>query len=247
MRMPLISVFLFLVVVSFGQQNQKPKQLKKTDYPLSKFLTISDTFLLRHVQIIITMASPKDNSNAQFLCRSWLTIKKNGKILEQKFYDIEPLGGCSGLYAPAEQPLKDIFVISKFGDYEGETLIIDTTGKATTISGGSFFVSPDSKFLFSIWDSDVSGVSVYNLTTKNIILEKESETESRFAEIYFQDGKYYTTFDEQMDEKEIICQFDFKTKKIISINKSASFLKKQNKLKIFNDVQGLQKCNCGQK
>jgi hypothetical protein len=83
------------------------------------------------------MIHPKKNTANQFACRAWLYIRKNRKTVSKKFYDIDPVGSCSGLYLPSQQPLKDYFIISKFGDYDGETLLIDASGKLTTLQGGA--------------------------------------------------------------------------------------------------------------
>lgn len=236
----LISTILFLFITTcFGQQ-QKQIIFKKADYPPSKFLLTTDTSKFGRVQIVRTLIKPKFSSNG-FSCRSWLTIRNNDKILKHKFYEIEPVGGCSGLFLPSSQPLDNYFIISKFGDYEGETLLIDTAGKLTELLGGAFSISPDKKYLFSIWDSDLSGITVYDLTNKKAILKKETEGDQRYADIYFQDGKYYVSFDDDIT----IGHINLETKKITLSKRPKGFLKKASKLRIYNVVQTLPKCNCG--
>jgi hypothetical protein len=247
MRLQLIITFLLLTVSLFGQQNKPIVQFKKTDYPASKFVTKVDTSLLGQVQIIITMTHPKNSSVAKFLCRSWLTIKKNNKILEQKYFDIEPVGGCSGLYTPTKQPCKDYFIISKFGDYEGQTLLIDTTGKLTILTGGAFSTSTDNNYLFATYDSDISGITIYDLKSKKLILSKEKDDEVRFNEFYFQEGNYFVSLDSDETTKEVsVGIIDIKNKKVSVTKKPKTFLKEANKLKTYNAVQSLTKCNCGQ-
>lgn len=248
MRVLFSILFLYSSICVIGQQTQKPISYKKSDYPSSRFLIKNDTSLFGQVQIITIMTSPKGNSTYSFLCRSWLIIKKNDKVLKQKYYDIEPVGGCSGLYISNTQPLKNLFIASKFGDYEGQTLLIDTTGKITELSGGSFSISQDGNYLFTIWDSDLSGITIYDLKNNKIILEKESAGEERFYEFYFQEGKYYISLDEESKSKTtVVGHVDLATKKIFLLKKPYGFLKKANKLKVFNEVQNLEKCNCGHK
>jgi hypothetical protein len=171
-----------------------------------------------------------------------LTIRNSDKVLKQKFYEIEPVGGCSGLFPPPSQPLENYFILSKFGSYEGETLLIDTTGKLIVLSGGSFSLSRDKKYLFSIWDSDLSGITIYDLTNKKTLLNKEIE-EPRYTDIYFQDGKYYVSFDDDTT----IGHINLQSKKISTAKKSKGFLKKGNKLRTFNAVQSMSDCNCGRR
>ena len=238
----LILILLFLFSITcFGQQ-QKHVAYKKTDYPATKFLITADTSIFGQVQIITTMVTPKGSSNG-FLCRSWLTVRKTNKVLKQKFYEIEPVGGCSGLFLPSIQPLENYFIISKFGDYEGQTLLIDTSGKLIELTGGSFSVSTDKKYLFSLWDSDLSGITVFDLTKGKPIFSKEIDDDKKYCDIYFQDGKYYASY----FEDNAVGLLDITNKKIATTKKTIVFLKKANKLKLFNDVQTLTKCNCGRK
>jgi hypothetical protein len=240
MKLLTLYFLLFFSLAALGQQ-QKRVAFKKSAYPASKFLVTTDTSFFGGIQIITAMVTHKGRSSAGFLCRSWLIIKKSDRILKQKFYDIEPVGGCSGLFSPSKQPLEDYFIISKFGDYEGETLLIDTSGKLIELIGGSFLISTDRKHLFSIWNSDLTGITVYDLVNRKIILSKEVEGYHEYRDIYFQSGNYYVSYYEDV----AVGQIDFDAKKIISTNRTQGFLKKVNKLKTYNDVQSLPKCNCG--
>lgn len=237
----LISILLFISVTTcFGQQ-QKQVIFKKENYPISKFNVGTITSNFGQLIITTTMVSPKTRQNS-FLCRSWLTVKKNDKVLAQKYYDIEPVGGCSGLYPPTIQLLDNYFIISKFGDYQGETLLVDKTGKIIVLIGGSFSISADKKYLFSVWDSDITGITIFDLKAGKTILSEESEEDKQFENVYFQDGKFFISYFEDNS----VAQIDFYNKKIIVSKKQSGFLKKTNKLKVYNDVQTLSKCNCGQ-
>jgi len=236
----LISLLLFISVTACFGQRQKQITFKREDYPISKFTVSVVASNFGQMKIISTMASPKASSNS-FSCRSWLTIQKSDKVLKQKFYEIEPVGGCSGLFFPTTQPLDNCFIISKFGDYEGETLLVDKTGKLIVLTGGSFSISADKKYLFSVWDSDLSGITIYDFTSGKTILSKEIEGDKQYGEFYFQDGKYYISY----FENNTLGQIDLQNKKVVVLKKQAGFLKNTNKLKIYNDVKTLPKCNCG--
>ncbi len=247
MRPIFIIPFLLLALQSLGQRNKQILQFNKADYPVSKFVNISDTSYLGQVKIIVTMSHPIQNSDVNFSCRSWLTILKNNKVTTRKFYDIEAVGGCAGLYKPTIQPCKNYFILSKFGDYAGQTLIVDTNGKLTILIGGAFSISTDKHYLFATYDSDVSGITIYDLKNKKIILSKESMGEERFNAFYFEDGTYFVSMEHNDTSKEIsVGILDVKNKKITMVKKPNSFLKNKLKLKMYNEVQSLAKCNCGQ-
>lgn len=236
-----------MTVNLFGQKDKPILSFKRNAYPASKFIINSDTSLFGQVQIIITMTHPKSSSDAKYFCHSWLTTKKNNKVLTQKYYDIEPVGGCSGLYVPSTQPCGEYFIISKFGDYDGQTLIIDTTGKLTTLKGGSFSVSKDKKYLFATFDSDVPGLTIYDLKNRQLIFSKESDGEVEYRGFYCQDSSYFVSIYNDDTSKEIsVGTIDFQNKKIKLTKKNRSFLKKMNKLKDYNSIQSLSKCDCGE-
>ena len=78
-------------------------------------------------------------------------------------------------------------------------------------------------------------------------MSKESSGEERFNAFYFQDGSYYVSMEHNGSAKEMsVGILDIKNKKITMLNKPNSFLKNKHKLKMYNEVQSLPKCNCGQ-
>jgi len=225
-----------------AQQND----FNKKNYPTSAFQIKSDTSSFGALKIVVTMVHPQNEVTAKFSCRTWLTIMKNGKRLKQKSYNIEPVGGCSGVYIPRKQPCKNYFILSKFGDYEGQTLLIDIDGKLTTLKGGSFSISNDGNYLFSIFDSDVSGITVYDLKHKKIVLSAERNDDKRYSDVYFKDGKYFVSFEEETNATATsVGRIDVRQGMIYVTKIANSFLKNDAKLPVFNEVKSLQHCNCG--
>ncbi len=246
-RLLILNTLLLFCFSLLGQKTKKIAPFKKVDYPAARYTLKSDTSYLGKVQIIITMARPKIIAAENIFCRYWLTIIKNGKITDQKMYDIEPVGGCSGLYKPIKQPLNNYFLISKFGDYNGQTILIDTAGNITSIPGGSFSISADNNYLFTIHDSDISGITIFDLKNKKVVLNDERNDDEQYNEFYFQKGKYYVSFVAEAGAKDqSVGTIDIKNKKLMVNKNPMSFLKITNKLITFNNVQSLTNCNCGQ-
>lgn len=243
-------LFIFCVMVSSKLWCQHPQRFipfSRNAYPSSKFITKMDTAYFGQVQIITVMVHPKKNAIKKFDCRSWLMVKKNHKLVYQKYADIDPVGGCAGLYAPAKQPCNNYYILSKFGSYDGQTLLIDSLGKVTSLTGGSFSISPDQHWLFAIYDSDVAGITIYDLKKKEIIFSQERSDEYRYNELYFQDGQYYASMESgESNKKNLVGIIDLKHKKVTVATKPANFLKPANKLPEYNKVQSLGTCNCGE-
>ncbi|OYU97367.1 MAG: hypothetical protein CFE21_03485 [Bacteroidetes bacterium B1(2017)] len=247
MKLNILTLTFLLVSTSlFSQVRPQGPIFKKSDYPATKFVSITDTNYFGTIQIVITQTHPKNVSEALFFCRSWLTVSKNGKTVYQKHYDIEPVGGCSGLYPAKNQPCKTYFILSKFGDYNGQTILIDSSGKVTSISGGTFSISADKNYLFATFDSDISGISIYDLKKGRLVLSHEIENNDRYSEFYFQDGKYYVSIETEETAANVsVGLLDLKTAKVSTLKKNKTFLNSKNILKMYNSIYSLPKCNCG--
>lgn len=245
----ILLVELLFVITCFGQTHDKYEAFKKSDYPATKYQIKNKTSTFSKFKIEIRQAKRIGNiTNApsDFYCRSWLKISQGNRINQQIYFKyIEPVGGCSGLFIPDKQPRKDYFIISKFGDYDGSIFIVDTLGKVTEKIGGIFYISQDKRYLFSSYDSDLSGLTVYDLNKKHTLF---SDTiEPYLSDWYFQDKKYFAIVNEDViqNNKIKIATFDFTLNRLTISLAHKNYPKKENKLKVYNDYQNAKDCNCG--
>ena len=119
----------------------------------------------------------KLKDTTDFFCRSYAQILKNrDTILNFSLSDIEALGGCSGVYSFKIDTFNDYFFISKFGDYNGRLLILDRNGHITNIPGSSFYLSKNHRYIFTTQDSDIGGLTIYDLKTRKILFDSEHDT-----------------------------------------------------------------------
>jgi|GEM_PF-2245512 hypothetical protein len=104
-------------------------------------------------------------------CSAWVEIIKEGRILHKKeFINIEGLGKSYGLYVPAKQPDNKYFIINKYGDYDGRTLLIDRNGKLIDLPGGHYFITKDKHYLFINHEIDGFGsITVFDLHLGKVI------------------------------------------------------------------------------
>ncbi|MEI6184901.1 MAG: hypothetical protein WCP65_05180, partial [Bacteroidota bacterium] len=110
-----------------------------------------------------------------------------------------------------------------------------------------FSVSADNNYLFTMHDSDVPGITIYDIKNKKIVLNDERNDDEQYNEFYYQKGKYYVSFVAEAGAKELsFGTIDLKNKKLEVIKKTASFLKSTNKMQVYNSVESLTNCNCGQ-
>jgi len=237
-------VILFSLTTLFSSGQQIPPFHDK-DFPLDKFIVKKEQRTLGTITVNLVQTKPKKtNRSAQFSCRTWLTIKNKTKVVKERNEDCDGVGGCSGLFFPESQPSKDLIIVSKFGDYDGRLLIINDKGELNDYSGGKFYVSADNKYVFTNHDSDLSGVSIIDLTKNKLVYT--GELEQYIGDWYFKNGEYFAVI---MEEGKVngdtgLLIFDFGTK-TFKEKKSKDKLDPKNKLKVYNDYQMAPECSCG--
>jgi len=242
-------IFSVLTLTTFGQVDNG-KTFRKTDYLTTKYSIKADTFDFAGFKIELIQTKLRDyktyDSTAAY-CRIWLTVKMGNTTVDKLFINnCEALGGCSGIYASEEQPRKDFFILSKFGDYDGRILIIDSSGKIKSFIGGHYYLSSDNRYLFSPYSSDLSGLTVYDLS-KNKILFTSDTIRTYLADFYYFDNKYFSIVSD--DVKKVnqtdIVTYDSNTNKLIFSTVVDNFISKAKRLKIYN-VFTYAPCDCGQ-
>lgn len=238
-----------MTLTTFGQVD-KHKAFKNSDYPTANYSVKADTFMFNDYKIELIQAKLRDyktfDSTAAF-CRIWLTVKKGNAVIDKLFInDCEAVGGCSGIYVSKEQSRKDYFILSKFGDYDGRILIIDTTGKIKSFIGGHYYLSADNKYLFSPYNSDLSGLTVYDLS-KNQVLFSADTIQTYLADFYYFDNTYFSIVidDVKKNTQTDIVTFDLKTNKLILSTVDDKYIEKAKRLKGFN-IFTYEPCDCGQ-
>jgi hypothetical protein len=165
-------------------------------------------------------------------------------LIKELAQDAGAVGGCSGLFFPDSQPNKDLVIISKFGDYDGRIYIVNSKGEFKDYSGGTFYVSNDKKYLFTNYDSDLSGVSIIDLAKNELIYT--GELKQHLADWYFQDGQYYAVVSEdvKVNGETGLLVFDFDTKSFRG-KRTKENIDPKFKLEIYNNYNTAPDCSCG--
>lgn len=249
MKIALNFLFCLFTLTALGQRdNYRP--FRASDYPPNKYSVKSDTFIFRNFKIEVTHTKLLDyktfDSTATY-CRLWLTVK-DGNTIVDKFYvsSCEAVGGCSGIYASNEQASKEYFILSKFGDYDGQIIIIDKSGKIKTFVGGHYYLSPDNKYLFSPYSSDLAGLTVYDLVNNKVLFTSDN-LQTYLADFYLCNKNYFAIVSEEVKELDQtnIVTFDFKTNTLIKSKVPDSYISRAKRLKSYNVFQHTP-CDCGQ-
>ena len=105
-------------------------------------------------------------------------------------------------------------------------------------------MSTDNKYLFTNYDSDLSGVSIVDLTKNELIYT--GELQQYLADWYFQGGQYFAVVSEdvKVNGETKLLTFDFKTK-TFKEKRTKETIDSKNKLKVYNDYTRAPDCSCG--
>ena len=177
------------------------------------------------VQItILQVKGFKDSATSEVkgYCRAWLDVRRGDELIEGKYYDdIFPLGSSYGLFVPRQQPTKNYFIVIKLGDYSGRLFLIDKQGKIIDALGGPFVVTADKKYIFSMYYSDDSGLTVLDLRHGTILYSSEL---TPYIQHWYESplGYFFTesTWDNSKtgfpeEKRGVIYHFDFTTRMVV--------------------------------
>lgn len=157
-----------------AQQHHSITQIPAATYPASAYVVNTDSFKLGAMTMHLTNIKAKPHQTISFWCRAALAITYNGDTVLSRFFpDVHAVGGCSGIYMQPIVRGSYVFV-SKFGDYQGRTIAIDTTGKVLDIRGGITYYNPLIDWIVAEHNSDIGGLSVYNTKTGKLVFDSEA-------------------------------------------------------------------------
>lgn len=248
MTRALIFIFCFFAIKAVGQAD-KYLVFSKSDYPSDKYSIKADTFNFRNLKIELIQVKLTDDKNADsasVYCRIWLTVKNSSEIIDKLFInDCEAVGGCSGIFASPNQQVKDYFILSKFGDYDGQIILIDISGKIKSYFGGQYYLSSDNKYLFSTYNSDLAGLTVYDLSQNKVLFTSDS-IGTYLADFYSYDKNYFAIVsdDVKRHNQTDIVTFDFKVNNLIKSTVNDNYISKAKRLKGYN-IFTYEPCSCG--
>lgn len=187
-----------------------------------------DTFKLGNVEIITKQEFPSEN-NPIFSCHSSIYILKDSQRIDSlKFREIEAVGGHFGFRNA--QKIENHFMVTKHGDYDGRTIIINQNGKIFNLIGGQPFLDKEQNYLFSIFDSDLSGFSIFDLTSDSLLLAIDhfEERPKSFHKAF--NNRYFITFYDDETYHESIWEFEPELERIMQVDLDSTEINNSNEL-----------------
>lgn len=166
-----LKMYFFFIWACF---NALPALSQSTDYQAFnqalysalEYRVRADTFPFHQYTISVIRVQNNASGKKDFSCRGWVLVSKNKILTDSVYYgQMDANGGNAGLFVPQKQPLQAYFMVTKLGDYDGQIIIIDTTGKIKTDVGGNILITPDKKYVYAEYSTDIDfGLSVFNIS-----------------------------------------------------------------------------------
>lgn len=182
----LIKTILFTCLISACGNQQQPAEpeveaeakkekvaitsgskIKGVESRSKKKVTYS-THKLNDIEIVLKQILPPESPNESSCSATLYIRKKLTKTDSLSFQQIEAVGGAYGFSTPTT--ILDHMVLTKHGDYDGRTIVINDNGDIFDIAGGVVYL--DSNLLFSFYESDVPGIAIFDLSADSLILSK---------------------------------------------------------------------------
>lgn len=219
----LVSILaLFLPLISDGAELYKPfiqRQYSPKEFKISQGEFRNGNIIIR---IVEAKKKPEGQQTPPHICRAWLEVNKSNQTLFRKYYgDIDPVGYSYGLFVPENQPPRPFFAIVKQGDYDGRLFLVHKDGKVWDLMGGSYFISKNKRYLFSLYASDISGLAVFDLKERRVVFSSDKMPEYPY-QWYTIKGAYFFTAYEWLgtsgtpsEKKGVGYFYDFKSHRII--------------------------------
>jgi len=175
-------------------------------------------------------------------CFSEIIIYNGSKIKDSlKFDNIESLGGNSGLYKYSEK-INNNVIISKFGDYDGRTIIINQYGKIYNIIGGEIYFDKKNSFIISKYDSDLNGFSVFDIKNETLVMEMKDISIMPIDFYSDLNGRLFFTAKSDDSDTELIWEIEPEMERIMQVDIIKEELIKYKLLQL--EIEGNKMINC---
>jgi len=225
------------------------------DYDTDFYKVKSQNISFKNVTVKLIKVNTKASVESDFYCRAWLVVLVNDSLCDSLYFDnMVGKAGCSGIYFETEQPLVDNLILVKYGDYDGRTIVVDSQGKVHNLQGGRYFLTRDKRFLFSVYESDLNGLTVYDFKFKKVAYSNDS-LNSKLNEWYFQEGRYFS-LDQEAEEEDVeseninelpsfnIKQFDFIKRQLKAEKLPFENLRQENAITLKPKFKNKPDCIC---
>ena len=185
------------------------------------------------------------------LCRAWLEVRMQGKVLRQLYFDdIESMGWFYGIFIPHNQPLDDYFLATKHGDYDSRLLMIGADGSLTNLPGGIYFLTADRRFLVGEQAKDTHALIVVDVASRRVVIDGWNQHAGNEVAKWYLDatGYFFTEYAEGSDQGPAreapghAFRLDLDRHRVVRVPMSAQHLSAAKRIRYDFDLHGARDC-----
>lgn len=208
-----------------GQLETFHARPEKSVEPDSTISHSEKTYSLGEIKVLVRQ---KKRTGNDFSCESKLLVYDNETVLDSLIFQPDPVGGNYGISKPIR--VDNHLVFTKHGDYDGRTIIVTESGQVFNIIGGGNYYDPESKMLFTTYDSDLNGLAVFNLSSDSTLIEL-SELKDRPISFYKAFGKRYFVLCSNEQGTKTLWEVELELGRIMQVDIDPESLDQANLLK----------------
>jgi hypothetical protein len=189
----------------------------------------TESITLKDITVSIVQKTPPQD-NYDFSCHSKIISTKNNKTVDSLIFKyMEAVGGSYGLTSPII--INNHIILTKHGDYDGRTIVINENGQIFNIIGGENYIDEEAELLFTIFDSDLSGYAVFDLKSDSLMTSID-EIEDRTRSIHKEYGNRYfmNCFNDETNQN-TIWEFEFDLDRTMQVDLDSNDINSSNQLK----------------
>jgi len=215
--------------------NEKPKTKEIEIVEKVKSIESQKTYQLEDIKVTLTQIK---SDTSIFNCKSTLVTSKNNIKIDSISFTPESVGGLYGISIPNR--IENHLIFTKHGDYDGRTLLVNEKGIISNIIGGENYFDIESKLLFTIYSSDISGFAIFDLASDSLIFEFP-EIEDRPISFHKEFGeRYFMISSHDESEERAIWEIEFDLERIMQMDLDSSNINQTNVLYTWS----LENVNC---
>jgi hypothetical protein len=177
--------------------------------------------------INVTLIQKRYKNFSEF-CNSTIVIMKDSKLIDSLNINSEPVGGGYGVSIP--KAINKHLIFTKEGDYDGRTIIINNKGKVSNIIGGENYYDSENELLFTIHQSDLSGLAVFDLKADSLLIEMPGMENTPYSIHKAFENRYFFSCYDPETSATVYFEIKVQEKRIMQVDLDSNQINKQNML-----------------
>lgn len=173
-RFGFIGLILFGPIPAYSASEYR--DFTPAEYDLSQYQVTQGEYRHGDATIRVVQAKKiKNTDQSPHTCRAWVEVTAGSGISFRRYFDdIDAATVSFGIFVPKTQEVSPYFVLVKSGDNDGRLYLVNRHGNVLDISGGTYFIAPNKRYLFSQSTSNPAALTVIDIKSEKIVYSSKT-------------------------------------------------------------------------